>query len=84
MSNPRAWRAKKRTKTPNSRQKRNGLFLDQHPICQECEDRPSAEAHHDLPKGHSARYDWQHMKALCVSCHVAEHQQDDSTLTQES
>lgn len=28
MSNPRKWRAKQRTTTPNSRQKRNGLFLD--------------------------------------------------------
>jgi hypothetical protein len=32
MSNPRAWRAKRRTTKPNSRQKRNGLFLDAHPL----------------------------------------------------
>lgn len=72
MSNTRDWRAKSRTETPNSRQKRNGLFLDAHPNCG-CGAR-SEEAHHDLPKGNRNRYDWQHMKALCQSCHVALHQ----------
>ena len=74
MSNPRAWRGRGRTTTPNSRQKRNKLFLDAHPQCQACETRPSAEAHHDLPAGNRSRYDWQFMKALCVPCHVILHQ----------
>lgn len=74
MSNPRAWRAKPRTSKPNSRQKRNGLFLDAHPLCQACKERRSREAHHDLPHGHPSRYDWRHMKALCVACHVDLHQ----------
>lgn len=74
MSNTRAWRAKQRTSMPNSRQKRNGLFLDAHPDCQCCQRRRAEEAHHELPKGHSDRYDWRHMKALCVPCHVAVHQ----------
>lgn len=74
MSNPRAWRGKGRTKTPNSRQKRNKLFLDANPWCQGCGKRPAAEAHHDLPRSHPNRYDWQHMKALCVPCHVTVHQ----------
>jgi hypothetical protein len=72
MSNTRDWRAKRRTETPNSRQKRNGLFLDAHPHCS-C-GAPSEEAHHDLPKGNPARYDWRHMQALCRHCHIAVHQ----------
>ncbi|WP_156347203.1 hypothetical protein [Sphingomonas sp. Leaf33] len=74
MSNPRNWRGRGRTTTPNSRQKRNKLYLDAHPVCHRCNSRPSAEAHHELPKGHPNRYDWQHMKALCVPCHIAVHQ----------
>ncbi len=74
MSNPRAWRAKKRTTKPNARMKRNGLFLDAHPDCQRCANRPSREAHHELPKGNPARYEWQFMKALCTRCHTEEHQ----------
>lgn len=73
MSNPRAWRAKPRTAMPNARQKRNGLFLDAHPWCQKCKGRPAEEAHHRLPKGHPQRYDWQHMRALCTSCHIEVH-----------
>lgn len=72
MSNTVDWRAKPRTETPNSRQKRNGLFLDAHPTCR-C-GAPSEEAHHDLPHGHPDRYGWQHMQALCRPCHIAEHQ----------
>jgi hypothetical protein len=74
MSNPRDWRAKPRTTKPNSRQKRNGLFLDVHPICQACAREASKEAHHNLPHGNPDRYDWQHMKALCQPCHVHLHQ----------
>jgi hypothetical protein len=74
MSNTRAWRAKQRTAWPNARQKRNGLFLDAHPKCQKCRKRRSREAHHELPKGHPARYDWKFMKALCVPCHLKVHQ----------
>ena len=73
MSNTRAWRAKQRTSKPNSRQKRNGLFLDAHPICQRCGIRPSEEAHHQLRKGHPLRNLWQHMLALCIPCHIDEH-----------
>ena len=73
MSNPRAWRAKPRTQKPNSRQKRNGLFLDAHPICQDCWCCPSVEAHHDLPHGHPDRYLWRYMRALCIRCHAAVH-----------
>jgi 5-methylcytosine-specific restriction endonuclease McrA len=73
MSNPRKWRAKQRTTKPNSRQKRNGLFLDAHPTCH-C-GRPAREAHHDLPRGNSARYDWPNMQALCRPCHIHVHQQ---------
>lgn len=73
MSNTKAWRAKERTSKPSSRQKRNGLFLDAHPMCQRCP-RPSREAHHALPKGHPGRYDWQHLEALCRACHIAVHQ----------
>lgn len=75
MSNPVAWRAKPRTSKPNSRQKRNGLFLDAHPCCQQCNRERAREAHHELPKGHPDRYDWANMKALCIPCHVREHQQ---------
>lgn len=74
MSNPRAWRAKHRTSKPNARQKRNGLFLDAHPKCQRCGCRRSREAHHQLPKGHPARYDWRYMQALCLPCHIEVHQ----------
>jgi len=74
MSNTRAWRAKPRTSKPNSRQKRNGLYLDAHPICHQCQERPADEAHHRLPKGHPFRNQWQYMEALCTSCHVDEHQ----------
>jgi hypothetical protein len=74
MSNTRAWRAKQRTPWPNSRQKRNGLFLDAHPSCQQCDSAPAEEAHHDLPRGHPHRYLWQYMRALCTSCHVKVHQ----------
>jgi hypothetical protein len=74
MSNPRAWRAKPRTPVPNSRQKRNGLFLDANPLCQGCGTRPSKEAHHDLPKGHPDRNLWRYMRALCVPCHTKVHQ----------
>jgi hypothetical protein len=75
MSNPRAWRGKGRTTTPNSRQKRNKLFIDAHPDCQRCNQGPAREAHHELPSGHPHRYDWRFMKALCVPCHVTVHQQ---------
>ena len=74
MSNPRAWRAKPRTSKPNSRQKRNGLFLDANPMCQCCAQRPSRDAHHDLPPGHPDRYLWRYMRALCRDCHIAVHQ----------
>lgn len=73
MSNPRAWRAKPRTSKPNSRQKRNGLFLDQRPICQICNNRTAVHAHHDLPHGHPDRYDHRYMRALCEPCHVRVH-----------
>lgn len=73
MSNTRAWRAKARTSKPNSRQKRNGLFLDAHPTCQGCSAAPSEEAHHSLPNGHPQRFDWDQMMALCKSCHVGVH-----------
>lgn len=73
MSNTRAWRAKPRTSKPNSRQKRNGLFIDSHPICQGCGHNPSKEAHHDLPHGHPDRDDWRYMRGLCVDCHTDVH-----------
>lgn len=75
MSNTRGWRAKPRTAWPNSRQKRNGLFLDAHPDCQRCNAAVATEAHHELPKGHPSRCDWQFMRALCVPCHLDVHQQ---------
>ncbi len=81
MSNPTKWRAKRRTTKPNSRQKRNGLFLDAHQQCQRCGKRKAAEAHHMLSHGHPDRYDWEHMLALCVSCHVAMHQDLSVTIT---
>lgn len=80
MSNPRAWRAKPRTSKPNSRQKRNGLYLDAHPICADCNDKPAVEAHHELPMGHPDRFEWANMKALCVGCHVLEHQHANKSL----
>ena len=73
MSNPEAWRAKPRTAWPNSRQKRNGLFLDAHPVCSRCGGR-SEEAHHSLPHGNPMRHLWQFMVALCVRCHIVIHQ----------
>jgi len=73
MSNPRAWRGRGRTETPNARQKRNKLFIGEHPTCQQCQRRPAEEAHHALPPGHPSRYDWQFMKALCVPCHITVH-----------
>ena len=73
MSNPVKWRRKSRTTKPNARQKRNGLYLDEHPWCQRCGKRPAVEAHHELPVGHPSRYDWRFMKALCVPCHVTLH-----------
>jgi hypothetical protein len=74
VSNPRKWRAKSRTATPNARQKRNGLFLDDRPTCERCKVNPSEHAHHDLPRKHPRRYDHQFMRALCEACHVAVHQ----------
>jgi hypothetical protein len=74
MSNSRKWRAKRRTKTPNARQKRNGLYLDAHPTCMACRCQPSREAHHELRIGDPRRYDWKFMKALCIACHVEAHQ----------
>ncbi len=73
MSNTRAWRSKPRTPKPNSRQKRNGLFLDANPMCERCWRRPSKEAHHNLPKGHPQRYQVAYMEALCTTCHAALH-----------
>ena len=73
MSNTRAWRAKPRTSKPNSRQKRNGLFLDSHPDCQMCRKHAAEEAHHMLPRGHPLRYFWAFMMALCSRCHTAVH-----------
>ena len=74
MSNPVLWRAKDRTTKPNSRQKRNGLFLAARPTCENCRKELSAEAHHELPKGHPFRYLWRYMRALCRDCHVKAHQ----------
>jgi hypothetical protein len=74
MSNTKAWRAKDRTSKPNSRQKRNGLYLDANPTCQICFKRQSKEAHHDLPKGHPDRNLWRYMRALCRRCHLVVHQ----------
>lgn len=73
MSNPRLWRAKTRTSKPNSRQKRNGLFLDAHPTCQRCGACPSEEAHHVLARRSPRRYAWKNMMALCRSCHIHIH-----------
>ena len=73
MSNTKAWRAKPRTTKPNSRQKRNGLFLDANRTCVNHPDRLAEEAHHDLPRGHPDRHDWRFMKAYCRECHVDEH-----------
>ena len=81
MSNTQPWRAKPRTAKPNSRQKRNGLYLDAHPLCHRCGVRASSEAHHMLSHGHPDRYDWQHMLALCVPCHVAVHQHSSVIVT---
>lgn len=72
MSNPVKWRGRGRTETPNSRQKRNKLYLDAHPSCCRCP-AASAEAHHRLPHGHPDRTEWRHMEALCIACHRAEH-----------
>ena len=74
MSNPKKWRAKPRTTKPNARQKRNGLYLDAHPMCQGCGKRPAKEAHHDLPHGHPDRFLWRYMRALCRRCHIIVHQ----------
>jgi len=52
-----------------------GLFQDAHPKCQRCNNRRSKEAHHELHKGHPARYDWPFMRALCTPCHIEVHQQ---------
>lgn len=73
MSNTKAWRSKPRTTKPNSRQKRNGLFLDAHPACSHC-GAEAKQAHHDLPHGHPQRNLWEFMTALCVDCHVVVHQ----------
>ena len=72
MSNTRAWRAKPRTQTPNARQKRNALFLEQHPDCDRCGER-AVHAHHKLPQGHPSRNLPEHMRPLCEPCHVEIH-----------
>jgi 5-methylcytosine-specific restriction endonuclease McrA len=72
MSNTRQWRQKARTAKPNSRQKRNGLFLDAHPSCQVC-NQQADEAHHTLHHGHPLRFEWKYMLALCQACHVKIH-----------
>lgn len=72
MSNTEAWRKKARTPWPNSRQKRNGLFLDSHPHCARC-GKAAQEAHHTLPPGHNMRNLWAFMMALCTGCHIAIH-----------
>jgi hypothetical protein len=73
MSNPRAWRKKRRTATPNSRQKRNGLYLDANPVCHGCWSARSKQAHHALWRGHPDRNLWLAMKAFCEKCHVRHH-----------
>jgi len=73
MSNTKAWRAKRRTSKPNSRQKRNGLFLDAHPVCQRCYSALAVHAHHTLPRGYACRNEWLAMRALCEPCHIAVH-----------
>lgn len=78
MSNPRDWRAKPRTTKPNSRQKRNGLYLDQHPRCG-C-GAAATEAHHQLSWHDPLRYDWRFMEPLCTPCHVAAHQPQQVTV----
>jgi hypothetical protein len=74
VSNPRDWRAKPRTTKPNSRQKRNGLFLDMQATCR-C-GAAAQEAYHDLPHSHPDRYEWQDMRALCRPCqiHIRQHE----------
>lgn len=73
MSNTVTWRKKVRTKKPNASQKRNGLFLDERPVCEDCRLGPAVHAHHDLPHGHPSRFDHQCMRALCEPCHVEHH-----------
>lgn len=73
MSNTVPWRKKVRTTKPNARQKRNGLFLDEQTVCEECHSAPAVHAHHDLPHGHPSRFDHQCMRALCEPCHVEHH-----------
>ena len=73
MSNTVAWRAKPRTSKPNSRQKRNGLFLDGHPVCQQCWNAHAKQAHHVLGHGFAARNHPLAMRALCEPCHVRHH-----------
>ncbi len=80
MSNPKKWQVKPRTAKPNARQKRNGLYLDQHPTCVRCCSAQAAEAHHTLALGHPDRYDWKFMQALCTPCHVAVHQSASSVI----
>ena len=73
MSNPVAWRAKPRTSKPNSRQKRNGLFLDAHPVCQSCWSAHAKQAHHVLDQTFKCRNHPLVMRALCEPCHVRHH-----------
>lgn len=73
MSNPVAWRGKGRTPTPNSRQKRAGLYLDASPICHGCWARVPEHAHHMLPKDFNCRTSWHTMRPYCEPCHVQWH-----------
>jgi hypothetical protein len=73
MSNPVKWRGKGRTTTPNSRQKRNKLYLDAHPVCTECRAAPSEHAHHMLDATFPCRTSWLAMRPMCEPCHVRWH-----------
>jgi 5-methylcytosine-specific restriction endonuclease McrA len=81
MSNTRQWRAKRRTSKPSSRQKRYGLFLDAHPVCQECWSAPSKHAHHMLDRTFNGRNHWSALRALCEPCHTRWHRPINVTVT---
>lgn len=91
MGNRKEERRKERQQIYNSTRwkKLRNLYYQEHPLCEQClkEGRitPSHDIHHRLspfvrglsPEERIRRaYDWDNLMALCVDCHVKEHQKE--------
>ena len=46
--------------------------IREHPVCQICNEAPSAEAHHKIPRRYGGTDDKSNLLAVCDSCHKKE------------